>query len=197
MMDEKIFEQLENEYEHMEKSYKLWINLYHKDSAKKCYNKGYLLDVLPFEHELSGYKLHKKPLQRMVTFMNNMYIMENNLKLIQKVHSNGYKVNIYANIKVNFKNLKAYLYETLKENISSFFDSHNKENVETLGIRLWIYDLEPMLDVNYRIVGDKNFSVSEWSFYCVSNIQFNYKSFHLKYHLPSQKNPNLIHYHME
>lgn len=276
MMDEKIFTQLKNEYEHMEKSYKLRINLYKKNASKKCYNKGYLLDVLPFEHELSGYKLLKKPLQRMVmendhmiyyfnkddklclveeasTFLRkieyytlydchenyilkcqcqsdeltnvskyffengkisegyfyskNGYIYEqyvydgeklekiiyscfdhehetvfnyenyfyynekNNLKLIQKVHSNGYKVNIYANMKVNFKKLKAYLYETLKENISSFFDSHDKENVETLGIRLWIDDLEPMLDVNYRIVGDKNFSVYEWSFSCVSNIQ--------------------------
>lgn len=276
MMDEEIFTQLKNEYEHMEESYKLQIDLCHKNSVKRCFNKGYLLDVLPFEHELSGYKLHKKTLQRMVMENNHMiyyfnkddkvclveeactflkkieyytlydyhenyifksqcqsykltnvslyfiengkisegyfyakrshiyeqyvyngeqlekiiytcfeheletvinyenyfyYNEKNNLKLIQKVHSNGYAVNIYANIKINYKKLKTYLYDALKENILLFFHSHNKESIETLGIRLWMDYLEPMLDINFRIAGDIKFSVSEWSYPSVSNIQ--------------------------
>lgn len=36
MMDEKIFTQLKNEYEHMEKSYKLRINLYKKMHQKNA-----------------------------------------------------------------------------------------------------------------------------------------------------------------
>lgn len=65
-MNEKIFEQLEEKYNKMQNTCQLYIDLYKKKSVKQCFNKGYLLDILPFEHELHGYKLHKKPLEKMV-----------------------------------------------------------------------------------------------------------------------------------
>lgn len=104
-------------------------------------------------------------------FENHFYYSkEGKLKLIQETYENGYMVNKYADIKLNYNKLKIRLYETLKENIEMFFDKHISENIETMALRLWIDDLNPMLDINFRVSGDKEFSVAEWSYSSVADI---------------------------
>lgn len=268
-MNEKMFKQLKEEYEAMETNYKQQIDLHRKRAERKYLNKGYLMDILPFEHELHGYKLHKKPLQRMVmendcfayyfnaedkvclveeanTFFKNIddytlydysenclykyeckqsgvvntsrYFLKNGrvvegytyaefghgyeqyvyseerlekilythfdhqqdkvfsweyhlyynkngkLKLIQKVCDNGYMVNIYADIKLNYKKLEAYLYESCKEKIGIFLSEHSEEKIEAIAIRLWADDLAPELDINFCVSGDKKNSAAEWTY---------------------------------
>lgn len=274
-MDEKVFKQLKEEYDAMQTNYQLQIDLYRKKAVRKCFNKGYLIDILPFEHELHGYKLRKKPLQRMVmendcfayyfnaedkiclveeanTFLKNIddytlydysencmykcecqqsgvlnvnkYLLENGkvvegytyakfghsheqyiysegrlekivyihfdhqqgtrnswenhffynknkeLKLIQRVCDNGYVVNNYADIKLNYKKLEAYLYEACKEKIKLFFNEHVAEKVEAMALRLWIDDLEPILDINFCVSEDKENSIAEWTYASIATI---------------------------
>lgn len=268
-MEEKIFEQLKKEYEIMQSEYKKKIDFQRERTARKCINKGYLLDITPFEHELQGYKLQKKELNKVVmknecfiyyfdnkeqvclveeasTFLNRIenytlydyyedylykyefqeagvisvswFCVENGkikegytygkfghehqlyiydqeslekiiythfehpqdmcsrwenylyykcgkLKLIQQVYSNGYKVNTYADTKINYKKLEESLYESCRECVKEFMEKHNNtELIEGMAITLWMDDLNPAFDINYRVAGDKKASVTEWTY---------------------------------
>ncbi|MBD5135681.1 MAG: hypothetical protein HDT39_06940 [Lachnospiraceae bacterium] len=274
-MDEKIFKELKEKYDNMQTVCQLQIDLHKKKSVRKCFNRGYMLDILPFENELRGYKLRKKELKRMVmenncciyhfdakdrvclieeanTFLSSIddytfydyydnclyryicqsdgiiniskYFLENGkitegyvyarfghsyeqyvydgerlekivfkhfnhqqesesswesrfcydkkdkLKLIQQVYDNGYMTNCYADVKLNYKKLEISLYEICKEKIELFFKEHEAEEIEAMALRLWIDDLEPMLDINFRVLGDDEYSVAEWLYSSFADI---------------------------
>lgn len=274
-MDEKIFGQLKKEYEIMQLGYKKKIDSQRKQAVKRCINKGYLLDVTPFEHELQGYKLQKKELNEVVmrnecftyyfdnkgrvclveeasTFLNrienytlydyyedylckyefqesgvinvsrfcienekikegyiygkfghehqlyvyekeilekiiythfehqqnicsrwenDLYYKSKKLKLIQQVYSNGYKVNNYADKKINYKKLEESLYGSCRESVKEFMEKHNNvEAIQDMAITLWIDDLNPAFDINYRVAGDKKNSITEWTYSSAASI---------------------------
>lgn len=275
-MNENIFKELKEEYDTLQLEYQMKISSYREQSVKQCLNKGYLIDVLTFEHELHGSKLHKKALNQMVmenecfiyhfnkegrvclveeasTFLKkienytlydycgnylykyecqndgmisvNKYFYENGkvvegytyakfghcyeqyvyndeqlekisyvhfehqqelesrweshfyynkerkLKLIQQVYDNGYVVNSYADIKLSYKKLETQLYEACKEKIKLFLNQCSVEKIETIALRLWIDDLNPMLDINFRVLGDKEMSIAEWSYSSAATIE--------------------------
>lgn len=274
-MNESIFEQLKKEYETMQSDYQLQINLHREQAVRQCFNKGYLIDILPFEHELHGYKLGKKVLNKMMmetgcfvyhfntqnkvclvegasTFLKrienytlydyhedylykyecqqagiisvNKYFLNNGrisegytyakfghsyeqyvyneerlikiivthfdhqqetksewenhfhydkkekLELIQQVYNNGYVVNKYADVKLNYKKLETRLYEACKEEIESFLNGHVTEKFNTMALRLWIDDLNPMLDISFSVSEDEKISVADWSYSCVASV---------------------------
>lgn len=180
-----------------------------------------MLDILPFENELRGYKLRKKELKRMVmenkcciyhfdaedrvclieeanTFFSRIddytfydyydnclyryicqsdgiinisrYFLENGKIIEGYVYDNGYMANCYTDVKLNYKKLEISLYEICKEKIELFFKEHEAEEIEAMAFRLWIDDLEPMLDINFRVLGVDEYSVSEWLYSSFADI---------------------------
>ena len=99
------------------------------------------------------------------------YNREKKLKLIQQVYDNGYVVNCYADVKLSYKKLETDLYESCKEKIKFFFSKCSIKKIETIALRLWVDDLNPMLDISFQVLGDKEMSIAEWKYSSVATIE--------------------------